>query len=376
VRKNNQVLVILELFIALFLITACGSNATQTLITATVELSTLTPTLMPLPSPVSLPTATPWNTQPPYSSETPISATQLQGVWHRYSTADGFCTDSPLFIGDSFIGTGTTTICSFADGNWGSIVVPQGTRVIAANRFPPGGGWEVATDNGVCYYAFQEWRCQTQSDGFPYTGIRMIVPLLVDPVYMLNDSVVFNESIYNLPEIVGAADVVPTWIAVSGEISGEGFPPPEIWIGTNKYGIVVIQPGTGNITRYTTNDGLPSNVIRDINTEYCPKYCDFRDVWVATDKGVAQWNGSNWATYTTENGLPSNDARGVSSRQRNTVWVATAAGAVYFDGSYWQVYTHDNGLPEGDLNGVIWLRREVLFSTRGSGLLVFTIQNP
>lgn len=376
-RTSNQALALSRLFVALFLITACGSNATQPQNTPSVESDTFTPTFTPLPSPVPLPTETAWNTQPPYSTETPVSASQLQGVWHRYSTADGFCTDWPLFIGHSFIGTGTTTLCFYnGDGNWSFKVVPQGTRVTAANIFPPGGGWEVATDVGVCSYAFQEWGCQTQADGFPYEGIRALVPLSTEPVYMLKNAVVFNKSVYSLPEIVGAAGAIPTWIAVSGEFIGEGFLPPEIWIGTNEYGIVVIQPRTANIVRYTTNDGLPSNVIRDINTEHCPKYCDFRDVWVATDKGIAHWDGTNWVTYTTANGLPSNDVRGVSSGQRNTVWVATASGAAYFDGNSWQIYTHDNGLPEGDLNGVLLQRYEILFSTRGSGLLVFTLQSP
>jgi hypothetical protein len=375
-RKSNQVLALSRLFIALFLITACGSNATQPQNTPTVE-SPTAPTFTPLPSTVPLPTETAWNTQPPYSTETPLLASQLQGVWHRYSTANGFCTDWPLFIGHNFIGTGTATICSFENGNWSSIVVPQGTRVTAANIFPPGGGWGVATDVGMCSYAYQEWRCQTQADGFPYEGIRALVPFIgAEPVYMLEDAVVFNKITYKLPNIVGAADATPTWIAVSGEFIGEGFLPPEIWVGTNGYGVVVIQPGIGNIVRYTTNDGLPSNVIRDINTEHCPKYCDFRDVWVATDQGIAHWDGANWATYTTANGLPSNDVQGVSSGQRNAVWVATAAGAAYFDGNAWQIYTHDNDLPEGDINGVLWQRNEILFSTHGSGLLVFTIQSP
>lgn len=377
-RTGNHALALSRLFVALSLISACGSKAAQPQNTPSVESDTFTPTITPPPSPVPLPTETTWNTQPPNSTETPVSASQLQGVWHRYSTADGSFPDWPLFIGNSFIGTGTTKLYIYrGDNSWLVMVVPQGTRVTAANIFPPDGGWEVATDVGVCSYGGpQGWECQTQADGFPYEGIRALVPLSTEPVYMLKNTVVFNNSIYSLPEIVGAAGAIPTWIAVSGEYTGKGFLPPEIWIGTNGYGIVVIQPGTGNIVRYTTLDGLPGNVIRDINTEYCPKYCYFRDVWVATDKGIGHWDGAHWVTYTTANGLPSNDVRGVSSGQRNTVWVATAGGAAYINGNYWQIYNHDNGLPEGDLNGVLWQSDEIMFSTRGSGLLVFTLLNP
>ncbi len=342
-----------------------------------------TPSKTSTPTSNALSTPTLISTQPGAYFETPIPASALQGTWHRYTAADGFCTDWPRFIGGGHIGLGTTSICDFYEGKGSiSIVVPQGSRVNAANIFPPGGGQEFATDVGICFYpawADSEWRCYKYGDygvepyPFPNEEIKAIVPLSVEAVYMSENKVFFRNNVYQLTDIVGAEDLRATWLAVSSEILGEGFLVPEIWVGTNAHGIIVIQPDTGNITRHTIDNGLPGNVIRDINAEHCPKYCDFRDIWVATDKGVAHWDGSNWVTYTTEDGLPSNDIRGVASRTRNTVWVATSGGAAYFGGNSWKVFTHANGLPDGDLNGVLWQGNEILFSTRGSGLIVFSM---
>jgi hypothetical protein len=379
VSKKKDGLAIPGGFIIMFLLVGCNSNPAQITVMSTIE-SLMPTSTKTLPSSlVYTPTEITIDTQSPYSTKTPIQSSLLKGAWHKYTTADGACTDSPVFIGAGFIGMGTTTFCSFSDERWGSSTVPQGTRATAANVFPPGGGWEVATDVGVCYRAVDEWGCTTQPEdfpnGFPYETVRGLKPLGEQPVYMLKDVVIFRKTIYNIPEIVGEADAIPTGIAISSWIYAEGYLPPEIWVGTNEYGIVVIQPDTGNITRYTTDDGLPSNTIRDISTEDCPKNCDFRDVWVATDQGMAHWDNSKWETYTTESGLPSNDVRGVASRQRNTVWAATAGGAAYFDGDDWIIYTHDSGLPEGDITGVIVRNKDIEFSTLSSGLLVFTVQN-
>jgi hypothetical protein len=363
------------------------------------DLPTQTPTLRlaetdtPIPTPQSAetdiftstlsPTATPWPTDTPVPAAptlvsplpttTLIPVSQMRGEWRRITTADGLCTDWPLFIGAWYIGTGTTTVCysiePVDETTWPTRTVPLGTRVTAVDKFPPGGGEMYATDAGVCWYDGVDWRCQTLAEGYPYDNIRRIAGIETEPVLMLTDAIVYNEQIYRIAELVGAKDAHPTWIAASAWnqrlVSGELSFNPEIWTGTNGYGIVLISPEAGTVTRYTTADGLPGDVVRDIDVG--------ADIWVATGDGVGRWDGEHWMAYSTADGLPSNDIRGVAA-YRNTVWAATAGGAAYFDGQSWQAFTHENGLPEGDLNGVRINRGEIWFSTRRSGLLVFVVQ--
>lgn len=342
-----------------------------------IATSTTPPTATPMEAtqPTTTPALATPTPIPAHSTRTPIPASQMRGEWRRITTADGLCTDWPLFIGDWYIGTGTNTICYSTkpvdETTWPIMTLPLDARVTAVGKFPPGGEEMYATDAGVCWYDGYDWECQTSAGGYPYEDIQRIDHIEIYPVLMLTDAIMYNEQIYHIAEIVGARDAHPTWIAASewnrrlvpGELSFN----PEIWAGTNGYGIVLISPEAGTITRYTIADGLPSDVVRDIDVGV--------DVWVATGDGVGRWDGERWTAYSTADGLPSNDVRGVAAYQ-DTVWAATAGGAAYFDGRYWQAFTHENGLLEGDLNGVLFRGDEIWFSTRGSGLLVFVIRTP
>lgn len=338
-----------------------------------VEPTTLSPS--PADAPLARPTPTPDVTSAPGSSS------RTRGRWHRITTADGLCSDWPWLIGHLYLGTGTTTVCypesmndrlpwSPTNITWNTMVVPLGTRVTSMAKFAPGGGEEFVTDAGVCMRAFGVggWTCQTPDNGFPHSQVQKVISLNTEPVYVLTNAIAYQEQTYSISQIAGTQDAHTTWAAVLDEYGSN----PEIWVGTNKYGAVVIQPQTGKITHLTTADGLPGDEIRDVGIAKCPKgSCDIQDVWVATNNGVGHWNSEYWTTYTTADGLPSNDVRGVASQQKNTVWAATGGGAAWFDGRSWQAFTPESGLPEGDLDGVIAFADQAWFSTRGSGLLIF-----
>jgi ligand-binding sensor domain-containing protein len=234
---------------------------------------------------------------------------------------------------------------------------------------------------GVCVNGFGDWECQDYGGylhgySVPSDEIFFIPNIQHETVYISKNNVFFRERSYKIPEIIGAMNTVINAGAVSSEIYGEGFLVPEIWVGTEADGIVVIQPDTGKIRRYTTENGLPSNTIRSISTENRPGYRDYRDIWVATDRGLAYWDDFHWTIYTTADGLPSNNILGADSSIRGSVWAATAGGAAYFDGKAWKVYTQENGLPAGKLTGVRWQGDEVLFSTDNAGLIVFSLEQP
>ncbi len=310
--------------------------------------------------------------------------TRVEGEWKHLTRADGFCADRPYLIGYWYIGTQDTTVCypqcpdsqsscRSDEAIWATWTMPIGKRATSAAKFPPGGGLEIATDQGVCFYEpgtgpnDPKWRCQTPANGFPYKNVRGLSHLGTEPVYRLTDTVAYAGTTYSIPKLTDKDDARTTWLAVSGDDA----PFPLIWVGTNNSGVVVIDPRGNSSWRYTTANGLPSDAIRDVCTEPCGKFCDLKPVWVATDKGVARWNGQQWASYDMTDGLPSNDVRGVSSGGTNTVWITTAAGAAYFNGFSWQVFTPANGLPEGDLSGVLVQYEEVWFSTKGNGLIIF-----
>ncbi len=66
---------------------------------------------------------------------------------------------------------------------------------------------------------------------------------------------------------------------------------------------------------YTTKDGLPSNsVYRTI--------LDSRGfLWIATENGIARFDGKNFRNYTTAQGLPANEITDIFADSSNTIWI-------------------------------------------------------
>ncbi len=66
---------------------------------------------------------------------------------------------------------------------------------------------------------------------------------------------------------------------------------------------------------YTTRDGLPSNsVYRTI--------LDNRGfLWIATENGIARFDGKNFRNYTTTQGLPANEITDIFADSSNTIWI-------------------------------------------------------
>lgn len=72
-------------------------------------------------------------------------------------------------------------------------------------------------------------------------------------------------------------------------------------------------------------------------------------VWVATYFGDSHYDGRHWHNYLTkDSGLPSNFTNTVRGLDRNRAWFGTDRGLAYFDGTNWAVYRPalDTGKPE------------------------------
>lgn len=78
--------------------------------------------------------------------------------------------------------------------------------------------------------------------------------------------------------------------------------------------------------RFTVKDGLPSNLI------YSMVQDNKGFLWIATDNGLARFDGKYFRTYTTDNGLPDNEILEVRKENDGTIWVNTfKQGPFYFD---------------------------------------------
>jgi signal transduction histidine kinase/ligand-binding sensor domain-containing protein len=158
-----------------------------------------------------------------------------------------------------------------------------------------------------------------------------------------------------------------------------------LWIGTDNGGVTRLRQGA--FTTYTTEHGLPHNLIRGVTGD------EAGNLWVLSGDGVMQWQeatrsflpadlnqtkftfgaeafgslGGFWGanksnlyrfargrltSWAPKDGLPSLDIHAIAEDQRGDVWVATrdAGLARIQDGKVVKVYTAGDGLP----NNLLW----------------------
>jgi len=82
------------------------------------------------------------------------------------------------------------------------------------------------------------------------------------------------------------------------------------------------------------------------------KYLDY--VFCATKGGLVRWEipEGKYAVYTTNDGLPTNVLTDVVVDGDGIMWIGTVDGIVSFDGSYFKVYDESDGLPSREINDV------------------------
>jgi ligand-binding sensor domain-containing protein len=87
-------------------------------------------------------------------------------------------------------------------------------------------------------------------------------------------------------------------------------------------------------------------LIHEITTSV--SYVD-KMLWVATYFGASRYDGRNWHNFLTkDSGLPSNFLNQIKAIDANRAWFSTDKGLAYYDGVNWAVYRPalDTGHPE------------------------------
>jgi ligand-binding sensor domain-containing protein len=104
-----------------------------------------------------------------------------------------------------------------------------------------------------------------------------------------------------------------------------------VWVGTNQ-GLSSCNLNAQNWKSYTTKDGLPNDMIRDIVVDTTGA------VWVATPSGVARLDTDKWTTFDGSSGLDDANVQALTVRG-DSIWAATVGGTVArFNGSSWKTY--------------------------------------
>jgi sugar lactone lactonase YvrE len=124
-----------------------------------------------------------------------------------------------------------------------------------------------------------------------------------------------------------------------------------VWGG----GVLEYDVKTGRWKDYNDPDGeteivlyKDQGLVHEITTSVSYAEKD-RVLWVATYFGASRYDGRNWRNFLEkDSGLPSNFLNQVKAIDGSHAWFSTDKGLAYFDGANWAVYrtSPDNHKPE------------------------------
>lgn len=130
----------------------------------------------------------------------------------------------------------------------------------------------------------------------------------------------------------------------------------KLWVGTYGDGVVVYNGDTTtnfNVknTRSTpqTNDGLISDYITSIAIDHKKAR-----VWLGTNEGLASCDfaGGEWERYTSRDGLPNDVIRDLAIDKKGCLWVGTPSGVARFNGDSWIIFDEKTGLHQDSVHSI------------------------
>lgn len=105
-----------------------------------------------------------------------------------------------------------------------------------------------------------------------------------------------------------------------------------------------------HFAHYTTEDGLPSNEVYETLQD------DEGFLWIATDEGVARFDGYEFRSFTTRDGLPENTVLDLFKDDKGRVWFVTMSkGICYYQDGIIHPYKYNEVLNKNqDQNDVVF----------------------
>jgi signal transduction histidine kinase/ligand-binding sensor domain-containing protein len=150
-----------------------------------------------------------------------------------------------------------------------------------------------------------------------------------------------------------------------------------LWAALLGGGVARISP-TGALTRYTTNNGLPSD------TAFCVASDSHDAVWICTDRGLARFENGRFHVFTAADGLPSNGIRSTCEASDGTRWISGLDfGLARSSGQRFVAYSDPRIAPRDNVtallcanDGSLWAGKESeLVQIHAGGSHSFTVRD-
>jgi streptogramin lyase len=166
----------------------------------------------------------------------------------------------------------------------------------------------------------------TYMRAYSVVGDRLWVGTYGDGIVIYNGKSTVNHNMKNTVSRPGAQDGLVSDLITCITVDEKGN---RVWIGTNQ-GLSSCDLNGEAWKSFSDRDGLPNNVIRDIDIDETGR------VWIATPSGVCRFDGEKWDVFTSRHGLSDENIQSLKIAG-GTVWAASTAGTVSrFSGEEWQ----------------------------------------
>ncbi|HSH02093.1 MAG TPA: protein kinase [Anaerolineae bacterium] len=138
--------------------------------------------------------------------------------------------------------------------------------------------------------------------------------------------------------------------------------------------LVIWDTTTGQAEKITTRDGLPTARIRHLFSASDGTF------WVATDDGVAQWDGTSWSSWSMDEGLDSRIVTAIAEYDgamlASTIYSGqTGGGLNLLDGNRWVSFPNFpsqlDGAPHADIHKIVVDNEQNLWVGSEQGLAVY-----
>lgn len=137
-------------------------------------------------------------------------------------------------------------------------------------------------------------------------------------------------------------------------------PNDNLWIGTDKSGLIRYNPKSDEVKQYSTqNSNIASDRITIINLDNYPI------VWVGTDHGFSKYDGAVFQTFSKQNTpLQSENITGLDEDTFGNLWISTYDAGIYkYDGvEFYHFNTDNSNLSSNNLRCLLIAEGNTIFA--------------
>jgi len=249
-----------------------------------------------------------------------------------------------------WFGTDGTGVSRFDGKTWKTFTKEHGladNTVVSMLEDSGGDLWFATTEGGVCKFDGERWITYTAEDGLGDNQVHTIIQSSDGYIWIGTQAGAcrfdgegwesyttehgMSRNIVSILED-GHGDI---WFSGERKAEARGPVRPVVIKVTG-------EPGRGEFTAFTTEDGLPAEIAGSMLED------GQGNIWIGTKgAGLGMFDGREWKVFTTKNGLPKNYIESMLEDRGGNLWFGTRGGGVSRLGSTaFTVFTTEDGLAD------------------------------